>query len=549
VGYELGYPEMMYYWGMLLLDDTFSEYNPVKGLNAILKSALEGHNEALGYLFEYYQTGRYKDSVDYDKIAVLGIKNKFVDKQHIESLIRYGENHTEIGDDFHNFLTYILDKDDDAISKKHYFQALNAFFSRLQDNQLIPNSSQINQYRLVVEQERKKDNYGYLGKLRKVLDKVYPDYEKDKAIADILDGKKTEDAEIYYATCTTDNEHEIEIERQDSFLCQLYSPILKDTELYQRIIDLDDVELLGQEEKELVQCLVNLTASYTNICKKFEITPCELLTVNDIDFFPYVSPLTMTTLRKQALRCLLSVKDVDMKIGNDFLDCLDNDEKLLNVCEEIVDQDLQLFLISFVELNLDIESLEFSYYVLLENYNENKQVLAGTLNSVVKRITDAGIKHQLPEYTVDNLPVIDVHSSEDLQDDLDEINVDGMETGNTDSEVENQETPTTEKPLPNEVGVKGSYSIRQNTKGEIMLMMNAREGNQDGPRFIYDGGGTALLYRSPESSVVFRNIDEAAREPLKKINEILIVELLNDDVEREYMAPVRLVKSVESFIL
>lgn len=103
--------------------------------------------------------------------------------------------------------------------------------------------------------------------------------------------------------------------------------------------------------------------------------------------------------------------------------------------------------------------------------------------------------------------------------------------------------------LPNDIGTKGSYSILQNDKGEIMLMMSAREGKPDNPRFIYDGSGTALLYRGQDSSIAFRNISEGAREPLKNAEEILVVEIVNDDVEREYMVPVRIVKNVENLIL
>ena len=89
--------------------------------------------------------------------------------------------------------------------------------------------------------------------------------------------------------------------------------------------------------------------------------------------------------------------------------------------------------------------------------------------------------------------------------------------------------------LSNEVGVKGRFSVLQNDKGEIMLLMDAREGEPDDPRFIYDGSGTALLYRGQDSSIAFRNINEGAREPLKNAEEILVVEIVNDDVEREYI--------------
>lgn len=100
-----------------------------------------------------------------------------------------------------------------------------------------------------------------------------------------------------------------------------------------------------------------------------------------------------------------------------------------------------------------------------------------------------------------------------------------------------------------EAGQKGRYSILQNAKGEIMLMMDSRAGGPENPRFIYDGGEVALLYRSQESSVAFRNINQDARAPLKAVSEILVVEIENDDVEREYIVPVRLVKDVNSLII
>lgn len=104
-------------------------------------------------------------------------------------------------------------------------------------------------------------------------------------------------------------------------------------------------------------------------------------------------------------------------------------------------------------------------------------------------------------------------------------------------------------PLSNEVGKKGAYSILQNAKGEIMVMMDSREGEPENPRFIYDGKDTALLYRSSESSVAFRHIDEGAQEPLRAVKEVLIVEIEDDDVAREYNAPVRMVKDVNKLII
>ena len=103
--------------------------------------------------------------------------------------------------------------------------------------------------------------------------------------------------------------------------------------------------------------------------------------------------------------------------------------------------------------------------------------------------------------------------------------------------------------VSNEIGQKSKYSILQNAKGEIMLMMDSRAGGPENPRFIYDGGEKALLYRSQESSVAFNNIDKGARLPLKSVTEILVVEIENAAVERDYIVPVRLVKDVNSLFV
>lgn len=87
------------------------------------------------------------------------------------------------------------------------------------------------------------------------------------------------------------------------------------------------------------------------------------------------------------------------------------------------------------------------------------------------------------------------------------------------------------------------YNIMQNAAGEILIIINVRSGGPENPRLVYDGGKSALLYRSRESSVLLDEINPAARSPLKTVDEVLIVELDDDEVAREYMVPLRIVKN------
>lgn len=410
-GADSGQTDMMLYFGKILLEEDYKEYNPVKGLDLILRSALGGDNASLTYLFDYYQSGRYKDSVDYDSIAVAAIKRNFIERKYLGSLIKYGETHAEIDEDFLKFLSAILDKDEKNIEKKCYIQALNAFFVKNDEKGIEIEAETIVKYKLFVEQERIAGNYGSLSKMRTLLHKFYPEYNKEKAIADFIKDRATVDSDILYATSTTDNESEIDIDRQDSLLSQLYSPIIQDNELWEKIKNQDVSNIVGGDERELTQALCNLTSSYVEICKENGIVPFEISAINDLDLIPYCSPRLLTILRKQTLKCLLSIKDIDPLIATEFLNKLDNDDQLLNVCEKISNQDVQLFLISFIEINLDIEALEKNYYGLLENYKDNKQILVGCLNTFVKKLEEVGIEHSLPEYNTDNLPNINLSPS------------------------------------------------------------------------------------------------------------------------------------------
>lgn len=258
-----------------------------------------------------------------------------------------------------------------------------------------------------IEKERKAGNFGNLAKIRKHLHVFYPEYDREKAISDILNNRHTVDADILFTLSTGDNRSEVYIESQDKLLQQLYAPVTSNKQLYDAIIKADNIYLLGQDEKELAQCIVNLNSSYKTICKEFRIKRQNMFSLDSLELYPYIKISDLVLLRRQGFRALLSIKDVDPVIQDKFLKCLDSDEKLLNVCEEVRDLDIQLFLMSFVEMNIDVETLELASHTLLHAFrNDNLMPLADHLNAFVDRLTAAGIKHDFPRFTTENLPPI-----------------------------------------------------------------------------------------------------------------------------------------------
>lgn len=276
------------------------------------------------------------------------------------------------------------------------------------DSDVVPQET-IVKLKARIEKERTAGNIGNLAKLRQHLLQFYPEYNQEKAVSDILSNRHTLDADILFTLSTADNRSEIYLKSQDRLLQQLYSPITSDSQLYSAIIEAKCEGILGNDEKELAQCIDNITLSYKIICKKFGIKPQKIFTIDSSALYPYIKVSDLVLLRQQGFRALLSVRDIDPVIQEKFMKSLDSDEKLLNICEEIEDQDVQLFLIYFVELNIDIESLEITSLRLLQCYRRNRlALLVRHLNAFVDRLNKAGFKNQLPIYTPELLPPIDL---------------------------------------------------------------------------------------------------------------------------------------------
>lgn len=273
----------------------------------------------------------------------------------------------------------------------------------------IPSPQRMDRYKEWIDGERRKKNYGYLAKIREYLPIFYPDYNEEKAFEDILNNRDTIDADICYSLSTSDNLSEFNLDILESMLRQLFLPITEDEDLLNGILETGNINLLQKEDVELLQCIVNLTSSYDNLCEKHNIEKKELADINPLEMYPYINVTLLGHLRKQAFRCLLSLRGIDTELMDRYLRNLLSDEDLLHICEVPKDQDLQLFLISFVELNIDIDILEVNYQSLLHLYKDhNLNCLANLLNDFVSRLNDAGIEHKLPEFTTENLPPIEL---------------------------------------------------------------------------------------------------------------------------------------------
>ena len=88
------------------------------------------------------------------------------------------------------------------------------------------------------------------------------------------------------------------------------------------------------------------------------------------------------------------------------------------------------------------------------------------------------------------------------------------------------------------------YELHLNKNNEVMISIHAKDGTPKSPVLLYDGGAHALLYRTPEQSVLLDFIHPDARPCLAQADSVLIAEAADYKVVREYTAKCRHVKSL-----
>ena len=80
--------------------------------------------------------------------------------------------------------------------------------------------------------------------------------------------------------------------------------------------------------------------------------------------------------------------------------------------------------------------------------------------------------------------------------------------------------------------VLGAYDFIDNGAGELMLIMEPPEGEEDddAAKFIYDGTLEAMLVRNSEQTVYLPILQEAVRKMLPKLKFVLVVEKKDYDI-------------------
>lgn len=127
---------------------------------------------------------------------------------------------------------------------------------------------------------------------------------------------------------------------------------------------------LGMDESELAQAFVNYSASIKNLCKNFPNETYEpLFDIDDLypNYKPSIGEQLLDDLSQGWLILCRMYPDTVGKFSVNS-----TDEQFLNFAEKLDNQDLQLAVISYVEILIDIEACELSYQTKFIKHQEKR---------------------------------------------------------------------------------------------------------------------------------------------------------------------------------
>lgn len=88
------------------------------------------------------------------------------------------------------------------------------------------------------------------------------------------------------------------------------------------------------------------------------------------------------------------------------------------------------------------------------------------------------------------------------------------------------------------------YDLLQNGAGEIMIIINGEDSPPENPRIVYDGGDEMMLYINKTRALMIEHLTQEAQSAMLDVKKVLVVEIKDDDVLKEYDVPVRHIKKL-----
>ena len=80
------------------------------------------------------------------------------------------------------------------------------------------------------------------------------------------------------------------------------------------------------------------------------------------------------------------------------------------------------------------------------------------------------------------------------------------------------------------------FMVAEGEEGEIYFFIEAKKNQPQTPQIVYDGKDHALFHRNEEQNIILDYIHPSVREQLRKVQEVVIVEMILENIKDSYIA-------------
>lgn len=88
------------------------------------------------------------------------------------------------------------------------------------------------------------------------------------------------------------------------------------------------------------------------------------------------------------------------------------------------------------------------------------------------------------------------------------------------------------------------FMIAEGEEGEMYFFIEAKKNQPQSPRIIYDGKDHALFKRNEDQNIILDYIHPSVREQLRKVNEVVIVEMVLENIKESYIVRLQHVDNI-----
>lgn len=88
------------------------------------------------------------------------------------------------------------------------------------------------------------------------------------------------------------------------------------------------------------------------------------------------------------------------------------------------------------------------------------------------------------------------------------------------------------------------FMVAEGEEGDIYFFIEAKKDQPSSPKIVYDGKDHALFRRNEEQNIILDYIHPSVREQLRKVEEVVIVEMILENVKESYIVKMQHVENI-----